>query len=105
MTVVKVFADEKGQIFLRCPFCNNSGLHSAKLFPIHETVIMSCSCGKTYEFQIETRKEYRKKTDLAGFYVKQDLDGTFQPVIIIDLTLRGCCFLAPMLRFMITYLS
>ncbi len=55
---------------------------------------MACSCGKTYEFQIETRNIFRKKTALNGIYVKQNSAGDFENMTVIDLSLGGLCLLA-----------
>jgi len=94
VTVRIVVADERGMIYLLCPFCGDNNIKPVKLFPIHQPVSVACSCGKTYEFQIETRKDFRKKTALKGFYVKQDSAGDFEKMTVIDLTLDGCCLLA-----------
>lgn len=94
MTVKTVFADEKGMISLVCPFCGDNSMKPAKNFPIHQQVNMTCSCGKMFEFVIETRKDFRKKTSLKGYYMKGDSINDFERMTIIDLTLNGCCFLA-----------
>ena len=94
VTVRFVVADEKGTIYLLCPFCGDNSMKPAKLFPIHQPVSMACSCGKTYEFLIETRKDFRKKTALKGYYMKGDSAGDFKKMTVIDLTLDGCCLLA-----------
>lgn len=95
MTIRTVFADERGMICLPCPFCGDKNMKPVNLFPIHQPVSLVCSCGRTYEFQIETRKEFRKKTPpLKGYYVKQDSAGDFEPMKVIDLSLHGCCLLA-----------
>ena len=91
-----VFVDEKGMICLPCPLCGDRNMKPANLFPIHQTVSLTCSCGEEYEFRIETRKEFRKKTPpLKGYYVAQDsAGGRFEPMKVIDLSLHGCCLLA-----------
>lgn len=94
MTVRIVVADERGMIYLLCPFCGDNSMKPAKLFPLHQPVSMACSCGKTYEFQIEIRKDFRKKTALKGYYVKQGSAGDFEKMTVIDLTLDDCCLLA-----------
>ena len=92
--MLTVFPNERGLIYLCCPFCRNNSLEPAKLFPIHQPVSMACSCGKTYEFQIENRKAYRKKVMLTGSYVMKNSPGGFIKMTVLDLSLDGCCFLA-----------
>ncbi|MDP2268572.1 MAG: PilZ domain-containing protein, partial [Deltaproteobacteria bacterium] len=93
MTVRTVLADEKGMIYVLCPFCGDNSMKPAKLFPVHKPVGMACSCGNTYEFQIEVRKDFRKTTTLGGFYVKQDSAGHFETMTVTDLSLDGCSLL------------
>ena len=89
MSVKKVFINAKGMIFLVCPFCGKDSEQPAKQFPIHQQVSISCSCGKTYEFQIETRKEFRKPTALGGLYWKLDSPDIREKATIVDLSLTG----------------
>jgi hypothetical protein len=91
MPVKKVFANAKGMIFLLCPFCGENSEKPAKQFPMHQQISISCSCGKTYEFQIETRNEFRKQTTLGAIYWKLDSPDKFQKATIADLSLNGFC--------------
>jgi hypothetical protein len=91
MPVKKIFINAKGMIFLLCPFCGENSEKPAKQFPIHQPVSISCSCGKTYEFQIETRNEFRKQTSLEVFYWKLDSPDIRQKAAIVDLSLNGFC--------------
>jgi hypothetical protein len=93
VNVRTVVADEKGMIYVLCPFCGDNSLKPVKLFPIHQPVSMACSCGKTYEFQIEIRKDFRRVTAIDGFYVKEDYSSHFEKMTVIDLSLDGCCML------------
>ena len=47
MTVRTVVADERGMIYLLCPFCGGNSMKPVKLFPIHQPMSMAYSCGKT----------------------------------------------------------
>jgi hypothetical protein len=91
MSVKKVFINAKGMIFLLCPFCGENSEQPAKQFPVHQPVSISCSCGKTHEFQIETRKDFRKPTSLEVFYWKLDSPDKFQKATLVDLSLDGFC--------------
>ena len=91
MTARTVFADEKGMIYVLCPFCGDNSMKLAKLFPVHQPVAIACSCGNAYEFQIEVRKNFRRGTALGGFYLKDDAPDYFLKMTVTDLSLDGCC--------------
>jgi len=91
MSVKKVFVNAKGMIFLLCPFCGENSEQPAKQFPTNQTMSISCSCGKTYEFQIEVRNYFRRVTALGGFYLKDDAPDHFLKMTVTDLSLYGCC--------------
>ena len=90
MGIKKVFADNKGMIYVLCPSCRQSSMKEAKLFPLHQPVSITCSCGNTQELQIEIRKDFRKETRLDGFYIKKDSPDDFENMTVTDLSLDGC---------------
>jgi hypothetical protein len=90
IAVKTVVTDNKGMIYVLCPFCRESSMKDAKLFPIHQPVSIACSCGNTHELQIEVRKDFRKETNLDGFYMKQDSPDDFENMTVTDLSLDGC---------------
>lgn len=94
MSVKKVFINARGMIFLLCPFCSENSEKPATQFPLHQQVSVTCSCGKTYEFQIETRTDFRKPTSLPVLYWKLDSPDKFQKATIVDLSLDGFCLCA-----------
>jgi hypothetical protein len=91
MSVKKVFVNAKGMVFLLCPFCGDNSEQPAKQFPSNQIMSIACSCGKTYEFQVEVRKHFRKATALGGFYLKDDAPDHFLKMMVTDLSLDGCC--------------
>jgi hypothetical protein len=95
MTAKTVFPDAQGMIYLLCPFCNASTLEPGKSFPIHKSIWINCPCGKSYELIVEHRTDFRKKTSLSGIYWKKTSPDVFQNGTVSDLTLNGCCLLAP----------
>jgi hypothetical protein len=90
VTVKTVFADKKGMVYLLCPYCGDESMKPVETFPLHQPVNTACSCGKTYKFQVETRKKFRKQVALNGFYVKQDSAGDKEEMTITNLSLLGC---------------
>jgi len=93
-TVKTIFPNEHGKIYLLCPCCNANTLKPAKLFPIHESIRINCPCGHSYEFIIENRKTFRKKTSLPSIFWKTDSPDAYHNGTICDLTLDGCLLLA-----------
>ena len=67
----KVFITSKNTATFVCPQCGNSTVANvAKYAAIDKkvTVKCSCSCGHRYDVSLEKRRQYRKTTDLPGFY-------------------------------------
>ena len=91
MSVKIIFADDKGMVYLLCPFCGEGSKKPLEQFPsIHKPVTISCSCGNTYDVQIDARKTFRKKTSLEGLYAKLVSTGDFERMTVVNLTLGGC---------------
>jgi len=91
VSVKTIFSDAEGRVYLLCPFCGKSDKRSVGQFPnIHKPLSISCSCGNSYDVQIEIRKAYRKETSLEAFYSKWNFPGDFEKATIVDLTLGGC---------------
>jgi hypothetical protein len=98
MSVKTISVNEKGMVFLNCPFCENSSRRRAESFPNSNQpngISITCSsCGKTYEIQLDFRKAFRKITFFDGFYSKLGSPGSFEKMTVVDLSLGGCSFLA-----------
>jgi len=98
MSVKTIAVNEKGMVFLNCPFCENSSRRRAESFPNSNQpngISITCSsCGKTYEIHLDFRKAFRKITFFDGFYSKLGSPGGFEKMTVIDLSLGGCSFLA-----------
>jgi transcription elongation factor Elf1 len=98
MSVKTISVNEKGMVFLNCPFCENSSRRRAESFPNSNQpngISITCSsCGKTYEIQLDFRKAFRKITFFDGFYSKLGSPGGFEKMTVVDLSLGGCSFLA-----------
>ena len=97
MSVKTISVNEKGMVFLNCPFCENSSRRRAESFPNSNQpngISITCSsCGKTYEIQLDFRKAFRKITFFDGFYSKLGSPGGFEKMTVVDLSLGGCSFL------------
>jgi hypothetical protein len=87
----KIFADEKGMVYLNCPSCRNvSAENVAKFMYLPQPLHISCTCGNTHEVEIEFRKYFRKKARLEGFYTRLIPPGSFEKTTIIDISMGGC---------------
>jgi len=94
MAVKTVIPNEKGKIYLLCPFCENNCFESADKYPFHKIINRKCSCGNSWEFIIEQRKAFRKRTSLSAIWWKMVTPITYQSSTISDLTLDGGCMVA-----------
>lgn len=91
MSVKTISPDAEGMVYLLCPSCRKTSKMPVGQFPhIHKPLSISCSCGNSYDVQIEVRKAYRKETCLEAFYSKLNSPGDFEEATIVDLTLGGC---------------
>jgi hypothetical protein len=94
MPVKKIFADEKGMVYLNCPFCGDVSVGRADSFAnIPQPVQLTCICGNKYEIQIEFRKSFRKRIMLEGFYSRISPPGSFEKMAVTDISMGGCRFL------------
>jgi hypothetical protein len=90
-----IFVDDKGMVYLLCPFCGEGSKRPVEQFMhIHKPITISCSCGNTYDVQIDARKTYRKETSLEGLYAKLASPGDFESMTVVNLTFSGCGLLA-----------
>ncbi len=88
-----IFADTRGMVHLNCPSCGDVSVKPVdQFFNMPQPLRISCTCGNTYEVQIEFRKSFRKKTHLEGFYARATPPGSFEPMTIIDISMGGCHF-------------
>jgi len=96
VSVKIIFVDDKGMVYLLCPFCGVGGKRPVEQFMyIHKPVTISCSCGNTYDVQIDARKTYRKETSLEGLYAKLASPSDFESMTVVNLTFSGCGLLTP----------
>jgi uncharacterized C2H2 Zn-finger protein len=98
MSIKAVSVNEKGMVYVNCPFCGDSIARRAESFPNSNQpngISITCaSCGKIYEIQIDYRRVFRKKTLFDGFYSRLIPPGAFEKMTVVDLSLGGCSFLA-----------
>jgi len=95
VSVKIIFVDDKGMVYLLCPFCGDGSKRPLEKFPyIHKPVTISCSCGNTYDVQIDARKTFRKETSLEGLYANLVSAGDFERMTVVNLTFSGCGLLA-----------
>jgi hypothetical protein len=88
-----IFADARGMVHFNCPSCGNvSSKPVNQFFNMQQPLHISCTCGYTYEVQIEFRKSFRKRTHLEGLYARVTPPGRFEQMTIIDISMGGCHF-------------
>jgi hypothetical protein len=89
-----IFADKKGMVYLNCPSCGDVSVRPVdQYFNMPQPLHISCTCGNTYEIQIEFRKSFRKKINLEGYYSRVHPPGSFEKMTITDISMGGCRFL------------
>ena len=90
MEPIRVFMENGKKAVLCCPFCNIYKHEPSEQFLSGERVRdILCSCGKTYQIQIEFRKHYRKKTLFNGTCSNA---GASDKITVTNLSIGGCGF-------------
>ena len=93
MEPIRVYAEKGKKAILCCPFCNRFKQEAADQFLGEQKVRdILCSCGKIYQVEIEFRKLHRKKTLLNGTCTNTSSSGTFDKILVTNLSLGGCGF-------------
>jgi predicted RNA-binding Zn-ribbon protein involved in translation (DUF1610 family) len=90
----KIFITSKNTATFVCPQCGNTTVANvAKYAAINKkvTVKCSCACGHHYSATLEKRRQYRKETDLPGFYYHQRRNGDTDKgsMRVVDLSSNG----------------
>lgn len=65
---VKLFIEDDNTVTISCAHCEKTKTVDASRLKGHTKVRLKCTCGNFSTYQIEKRKQYRKKTDLRGTY-------------------------------------
>jgi len=86
------YANKTSQATIICPKCGFAKfLDPTKLKNMHRRLKAKCRCGEVFEFTIEFRKHYRKKTNLPGEYVALRRKEKGE-IIVEDLSMGGIRF-------------
>lgn len=90
----KVFITSKNTATFVCPKCGNTTIANvAKYAAIDKkvTVKCSCNCGHKYSVSLEKRRQYRKGTDLPGFYFYRVDNGDMDKnsMRVVDISTNG----------------
>ncbi len=90
----KVFITSKNTATFVCPKCGNSTVANvAKYAAIDKkiTVNCNCTCGHRFSATIEKRRQYRKGTDLPGFYYHHRANGDTDKgsMRVVDISSNG----------------
>lgn len=92
--VQKVFITSKNTATFVCPQCGNTTVANvAKYASIDKkiTVKCNCACGHRFSATIEKRRQYRKGTDLPGFYyyIRKNGDTDKGSMRVVDISSNG----------------
>jgi len=66
--VEKIFVEPDNTARITCPKCKKTRNKDVSRFKGHTQVGIKCSCGNVSKIQLEFRRQYRKKTELPGYY-------------------------------------
>jgi hypothetical protein len=89
----KSFVKSGDEATIVCPQCNSAKVIAVRQFRQRLHMLkVKCRCGYTFKVQLEFRRHYRKRTDLAGTYdvVPPAVGGGTAKVL--NLSLSGACF-------------
>jgi predicted RNA-binding Zn-ribbon protein involved in translation (DUF1610 family) len=92
--IQKVFITSKNTATFVCPQCGNATVANvAKYAAIDKkvTVKCTCPCGHRYSVSLEKRRQYRKETDLPGFYYYRMRNGITDKgsMRVVDISTSG----------------
>lgn len=88
--IEKVFyVNRQGFTTIVCPACGMAKpLDTNKLPEGKKSLRVKCKCGQLFLAKIEFRKQYRKKTELAGKYIAHNKDDSGR-IIVEDISMGG----------------
>lgn len=89
---VKVFVQPDNIATIYCRHCNKTKEMDVSKFKGHVDVKLKCSCGNVSKIQLEFRGQFRKKTELKGYFKVVDKEGN--PVdaglmTVVELSRKG----------------
>ena len=92
-TPVKSFVIEGGKAHIVCPSCSHAATIRVDMDRNHKHAFkVKCKCKKTFNLQLEFRKQYRKPTELEGSYALEKATTGNNRIQVVDLSLTGACF-------------
>jgi len=87
-----VYVGDPNHVTITCPKCGlkkNADVTNFK--DTHKSLKAKCRCGEVFRVDLEFRKYYRKKVQLAGEYFVQEKDGRGE-ILIEDISMTGIRF-------------
>lgn len=94
MKVVKAFVNKENYTSFACPLCErNHRVHVAEKKGVKHQLKLKCSCGNTFQADLNFRQFYRKTVNLSG-EVNNVSRGSknWYAVTVIDLSMSGLKF-------------
>jgi hypothetical protein len=88
----KYYVDENNQAIIICHKCGLSKkLDVTKFKDTHKKLKAKCKCGESFRLNLDFRRHYRKKVQLAGeCFIKEK--GERDDILIIDVSMSGVNF-------------
>ena len=90
----KVFISSKNTATFVCPQCGNTTVANVAKYAALDkkvTVKCNCTCGHHYSVSLEKRRQYRKRTNLPGFYFYRVSNGDLDKnsMRVVDISTNG----------------
>ena len=89
---VKAFTEMDNTVTIACPRCNKVKSVDVSLFKGRTRFKVRCPCGNIAKYELEMRKQYRKKTELRGSYrVTSTKSQRFESgeMTVVDISRKG----------------
>jgi predicted RNA-binding Zn-ribbon protein involved in translation (DUF1610 family) len=91
-TTQRIYLNNNDEASITCPNCGKSKIKNLSNYKIFHTPIkVKCSCGHIFKIIIESRRYYRKNTNIPGRFKGKE-PGNAGSIVIENLSLSGIGF-------------
>ena len=93
MDVQKSFVNTSGIAIVTCPECGAiKNLSAAQFLGKRHLLKVRCGCGYAWELQLDFRRHYRKKANLAGTFTTEPPESDFRIISVLNISRSGVGF-------------
>lgn len=93
LRTLRAYVQQNGMALTTCPACNAvQTIRSDVCTTRGHSVGMRCSCGTGYTVVVESRKAYRRTTNLSGAYTARSSKNEEVQVLIQNMSMTGLAF-------------